>query len=237
MSDSANAWIPWWQAETITRDTDWRKNMEIFVRATRPLLEYGAHDVVLDLGCGPCALAEFIADSVKEIHCLDVSARYLDLCRKKFAGRDNVFFYKLDESRYTDLSIFEDRKFSLVVCSSVIQYYRNIGEVEKIIREVRRIARPRARFLIADIPTRRGSLSDTLGLLKTGFRENYLLESMRVLYRKTMSDYRKRRSATGLLFFSISDLDRLIDRLDLSARILSTPLTVNANRRHLLVQF
>lgn len=58
--------------------------------------------------------------------------------------------------------IIKYKKFSKIVCVSVIQYYERREDVEKLIEEVRKIAPPGAYFMISDITTGK-SLLDLLG--------------------------------------------------------------------------
>lgn len=229
-------WIDYWITENITSDIIWKKNMEIFIKSTDSLLNYKNDDVVLDIGCGPGFLPAFLKDKVKEIHCLDISERYLNICKRKFAQCKNVFFYKIDKNNYTDLSIFKRRQFSIVVCLSVIQYYRSIDEVGKLIGEVRRISIPGARFLIADIPTSSRTFLDIWSILKNGFKENYLLETIKHLFKNRISKYYKVVSSSGLLAFSNGKLKELIRENDLNAQILSTRMTPLETRKHLLIR-
>jgi ubiquinone/menaquinone biosynthesis C-methylase UbiE len=237
MKEIKNNWIDYWKTETIFKDANWRKNMEIFIRSTDPLLKYSMQDVILDIGCGPGYLAEFLKNRVKEIHCLDTSERYLDICRKKFARDQNVFFYKLSTENYTDFSFFNAKKFSILVCSSVIQYYKSVIDVENLIEEVRRIALPGSKFLISDIQTNAGTFSNVCSILKTAFKEKFLFEALLFLFRARTSSYHKVLSSKGLLIITVEKLNELIDKLNLNAEILDARLTVNANRKHLLINF
>jgi ubiquinone/menaquinone biosynthesis C-methylase UbiE len=237
MRETANNWLTYWNEETIFTDADWRKNMEIFVRATDPMMNYTTDDIILDIGCGPGYLASFLKDRVKEIHGVDTSERYLEICGKKFAQDHNVFFYKLDNDNYTDLSFLRTKKFSIIICLSVIQYYKSITDVEKLIEAVRGIALPGSRFLITDFQTNTGTFSDVYGILKTGFKERFLCKALLFLFRARTSKYYKIRSSLGLLTLSVENLNELIDKLHLNAQILSMKLTVNENRKHLLITF
>lgn len=237
MHNQTQGWIDWWKKENIVHEVNWQKNMELFMRATDPLLKYAPHDHVLDIGCGPGYLAGALKHRVKSIHCLDISDSYLALGKKKFSEHAHISFQKLDENDYTNFSSFYDRKFSVIVCLSIIQYYRHKDEVEKLIAEVGKVALPGAKFLIADILIDQRLAAQLLGLIKTGWREKYLLESFKLLYRNLASDYHVYHSRFGLLSFSLDELSRLIDKLKLNAAILDAPMTTNANRRHLLIQF
>ncbi|HIE29946.1 TPA: class I SAM-dependent methyltransferase [Candidatus Poribacteria bacterium] len=210
--------------------------MEIFIKSTDPLLHYNNDDVVLDVGCGPCFLAEFLKDRVKEIHCVDISDSYIGICRRKFAQHRNVFFYNLHKDNYTDLSILKTRKFSIIVCLSVIQYYRSVDEVGLLIEEVRRLSVPGAKFLIADIPTTNGAFLDMWSILKSSLKENYFLETIRHLFKNTISTYHRVLCSSGLLVFSNGSLEDLIRKHDLDAQIISTPMTPLENRQHLLIR-
>jgi ubiquinone/menaquinone biosynthesis C-methylase UbiE len=238
MKDLTNNWIEWWNTENIVSSATWLNNMEIFVNASDSLLCYNSHDTVLDIGSGPCYLAAFLKDRVKEIHCVDTSQRYLDLCKSKFKGYNNIFCYKLSDDNYTNLSFLENKRFSIIICQSVIQYYKNVSEVEILIREVQQLALPDGKFLIADIPINGSIVAHLYRLLKGALKEKRLLEiSKMLLHTVTTTGHRKMYFSSGLLTFSDEKLNALIGKLNLNAEILSSKLTVNENRRHLLIKF
>jgi ubiquinone/menaquinone biosynthesis C-methylase UbiE len=210
--------------------------MDIFIRASTPLLRYAPEDVVLDIGAGPGYLAVHLKDRVKEIHCLEASEKYLRVGRDRLRNEKNVFFHLL-RADYTDLSFLQDRKFTIVICKSVIQYYRSVDEVDALIENVRKIAAPGCRFLIADIPGNAGWLSDIWGVLRGGYRAGFLKESLFFFLRARMSEYYRLRSSAGLLTLSRQQLEQLISRLALRADILDLPLTYVENRKHLLIRY
>jgi ubiquinone/menaquinone biosynthesis C-methylase UbiE len=230
-------WIDWWNTETVIRHVTWQKNMEIFMRTTEPLLNYSPQDIILDIGCGPGYLAAFLKDRVKELHCVDTSERYLGICRDKFAEDKNVFFYRLNEDDYTNLSFFKTNKFSIIICLSVIQYYRSSDDVEKLIEEVRRVALPGSKFLIADIPISDSKISGIWALLRSALKEKRLSETVKLFFQLTTSGYRKAYSSLGLLIFPLGKLEELIDKHNLDAQVLRIRMTSNENRGHLLIKF
>lgn len=236
MKNTPNSWIEWWNTETVYKPITWQKNMEIFIRATEPLLKYSAEDVILDIGCGPGYLADFLKDKVKELHCADTAERYLNICRDKFKEDKHVFFYKLDEKDYTNLSFFKAKKFSIIICLSVIQYYKNIDEVEKLIEEVHHITLSGAKFLIADIPITNSKTLDIYTVLNSSIKEKRLLEMINLLFQLRISDYYKVHSSLGLLVFSIQKLEKLISKHNLDAQLVKIKMTSSENRVHLLIK-
>ncbi|MBI2541603.1 class I SAM-dependent methyltransferase [Candidatus Woesearchaeota archaeon] len=230
-------WVDYWDCNAPLHDKDMWKSMEIFIRGTESLLDYNENDIVLDIGCGPGYLADCLKGIVKEMHCLDTSQHNINLCKKKFKNSNNLFFHKLGRKNYTDFSFLKGKKFTKIICLSVIQYYSGIGDVRKLIENVRKIALRGSKFLIADIPTRKGVLHDAIGILKSGIMEKNLFESIKGLYEKRASEYHKLRSENGLLVLPIGKINELIKELDLSAQILNTRLTILPNRSHLLIIF
>jgi hypothetical protein len=76
------------------------------------------------------------------------------------------------------------------------------------------------------------------GLLKGAFRKKRFLDISKMLFRiVTTTKHRKAYLSSGLLTFSDEKLNGLIGKLNLDADLLSTRLTVNDNRRHLLIRF
>jgi len=237
MNKNEKDWVVYWNNKNFSSEKIYRMNMDIFIRATDPILGYHNKDTVLDIGSGFGYLPAFLKNRVKEIHCLDVSEWFLDLSIKQFSQKKNIFFYKLDLDNYTDLSIVKDKTFSKIICLGVIPYYKNIEELERLIEEVRKVAAPGAKFIITDIPTDTKVYSGAWSLLKTGLSKLLLFEVIKQLIMYRISDYYKIRSSIGLLVLSKERINSLIQRLDLDADIISTPMTINKGRLHILIRF
>lgn len=234
---TTNGWIDWWRVQKISSEAKWQRNMDIFIANTESILNYSSNDIVLDIGCGPCHLALQLHKRVKEIHCMDISETFLQMCQEKFSASDNVYLYKMDNVEYLDFSFLSGKKFSIIICLSVIQYYKSKSEVVKLIENVRALALPGARLLIADIIVKNSLFSQIYGLVKSSIKENYFSETLRILYRHIRSDYYRFRKNNGLMAFTEQELLTFVDELGLDAVILNTQMTLNANRKHLLVKF
>jgi hypothetical protein len=159
------------------------------------------------------------------------------MCRQRFQGAPNLFFYKLDETNYTDLSLLRPKRFSMIICLSVVQYYKDVGEIERLIEEVRKLALPGARFLIADIPVNSGLARDLWGTFKAGIREAGFTETLKLLTRAQRSAYHTTRARQGLLVVPLAELKDVIRRHKLTASVLTTRMSTNENRRHLLITY
>ncbi|MBU3915367.1 class I SAM-dependent methyltransferase [bacterium] len=236
MNDVTSDWVDFWENQTVMNDRSWEKNMELFLSGSESFFPFHNKDVVLDIGSGPGFLAFFLKDRVDSIHCIDTSRRYVDEGRSRFSQNGNVSFDVIG-SNYLDFSFLNDKKFSKIVCSSVIQYYKDIDEVEQLIIEVRKHAFSGAEMLIADIQVNMEPIKDLVGLLTTSFKNRYLLQVIKFIFKSFGGEYSKIRKNKGLLTLKKSDLDEITKKLQLNAEWRDDVLTLNNSRKHLLIRF
>jgi protoporphyrinogen oxidase/ubiquinone/menaquinone biosynthesis C-methylase UbiE len=230
-------WVRYWAASPAIPLEHRRAELRSFLPALERVVGFHPEDVVLDIGSGPGLLAERIAGQVKEVHNADVSPTDLNLGRVNLAGQSNVHFHLLDSGHSTRLDALCARRFSLIVCRSVVQYYRTADDVADLIMQIRRVSAPGARLIIIDIPTGATPLRDTLDLLWHGLKEGRLPLTLGFLLRTGLSSYSRVRRKHGLLCLSATSLVDLLKKLDLEGEVLSAGLTPFSNRLHLLVRF
>jgi 2-polyprenyl-3-methyl-5-hydroxy-6-metoxy-1,4-benzoquinol methylase len=230
------SWFNYWNQADERMLANMRRNKEIFLRNSKKIISFNKNDIVLDIGCGPGLLEEHLKDKVKEIHCLDTSEYFINTLKKKFKGNSNIFIHQLSKAAFTDLSFLKHKKFSIVLCMSVVSYYKNIEDFKNLIIEVQKLCKGGI-LLITDIKVKKGAFEDILGLLKMGFKENCLLESIEFLIRSRFSLYYSVRKNRDLLVIPEEEIRKIIKELKLSAEILDTPLSLNSNRKHLLIKF
>jgi SAM-dependent methyltransferase len=233
--DKSPIWIEYWNNDNTFAEM-MKSIAPHFIEATKPILQYNPRDVVLDIGCGPGNLEYYLKDMVREVHAVDTSEKYIEECRKRFDGEENLFFYKLDADDYTDLSFLRDRGITTIICLSVVQYYNDVKEVESLIRSVRDIASRDALMLIADLPVEHGALADICSNLRISFRKRILFQTIEFMFQMRFSSYHHARSSRGLLRFSEDSLKQLIEDGGIDAKILKDPLTFNRSRLHFLIK-
>ncbi len=236
MGNPAADWIQYWDSQSVMDDDAWRKNTQLLLEGSGSFFAIAPDDTVLDIGSGPGFLADALRDRVRSIHCVDTSPRYVNEGRARLAGVGNVKFTQLGAD-YLDFSFLGQERFSKVICASVIQYYRNIAEVERLLANLRQIARPGALLLIADIPLGGNLLYDLAGLVRTAWRKQYLLKVLGFTLRSLWGNYARLRKRQGLLHVRKEEMQRMLDKLHLRAEWISTPLTLNDTRKHLLIRF
>lgn len=240
MSD-ANGWIQYWSRDAFWgRMKLWELNARVFMRRAEGVLEFKEEDSVLDIGSGPGALALVLADKVKSVLAIDTAPQFVEMTRECCRKAPNVEA-ALSGSDYTDLSVF-GRRFSLLLCISVVQYYNDISEVESLIRSAQKVALPGGRMLIADLNLKRGRigfLGDAACSVWKSIQEGYALDLLRMAWNRWVvpSAYRNADASNQLLEFDCADIEALIERMSLKAEIIRHSFSIYANRPSLLIHF
>ena len=229
-------WIRYWNSSTGHEKLMWH-NMRLFIRESHPLVDYRDDDIVLDIGCGPGHFADLMHGKVEEIHSADTSEFYIGQCAQRFHN-GNLFFYKMDKHGQNRFSFLHNKKISLFVAVSVIQYFDSLDDVKSMIQEAQTIAAPGARLLIADIPVADRKLLEGIGLVTRAVKEGCAMEAVKTLAKSLLSSYSSIRNDVGLMIPSEEELNDFVAGLRVDAQVLSQPLTLHGrNRRHVLVHF
>ncbi len=239
-SPQPNSWSEFWQQEKVFQAHNWSKNMEIFLAASHKIFPLTKKDKLLDMGCGPGTLEGYLVNKVMEIHGLDISSAYIDFAQKKFAGKSHIHFHVLVENA-SNLNFLEGQTFDKILCLSVIQYFKEVKEVLNLVQEVKKVSRSGSLFLIADICMQGGFLRNLYAMLKKAWQEKYLWAQLQFLLRAKFSSYAQVHKKQGLLEFTETDLSQLAESIrqlaSCQVEILSLPLTLSENRKHLLIRF
>ncbi len=234
-------WAAYWDQDRFWSSSDlWKIQARIFFHRARRFIQWEPTDVVADIGCGPGFLAMQLAPHVKAIHGFDVAPSQVERFVKNCRHLPNVQVSRLGED-YTDLSDYGER-FSLFLCVSVVQYYRNPDEMEALIRSAQATALPGARMLIADLPLRRslsGCFLDFSSSLLLSLREGYTPSILKAVLLEwpRLSEYRSFCEENPSLFFSADQIQGLIRRMRLNATIIREALSIHASRPSVLIQF
>lgn len=197
-----------------------------------------ATDRVLDIGCGPGFLINYLKDRVEYVYGTDISEEYIKSCKSQFAGDSNTKFsvsQVYDFETYNHLIV--DHKINRVIMLSVLQYYQSENDVVKLIESFKKIASiQHFSCLLADIiPSKHSTIADILSIIKHAIRRGYTFKFAKFLIFALFSDYRKMKKV-GLLQLDESFFATLGKKLGLKIRIIKN-LTVHTDRYSVLIEF
>lgn len=232
----AATWLDFWQQKN-EFDESMSANYAYFLARIEQFITLSPTRTVLDIGSGPGNLEDAWHDRVAEIHGLDISERYNAMARAKHAHHPNVHFHALPADDYLNFSPVAGRRFDIIIVMSVVQYYRNAAEAESLLAAIKQVAAPGARALICDLIVEESVLKDVLSIMGRSLRQGQLLSMLKLLFRLRFSSYYNIRKANGFLVIPEPAWLAMCQRLGLNARFVSEPLTMQQERRNLLIQF
>ena len=214
-----NDWIRYWDKENIISDNIWAKNNAYFFKNTLKIIDYSKDDIVIDLGSGKGFFAELIANKVKELHLIDTSKNSIDFCKFKFKGYSNISYSVLNSDNYTNFDFIETKPNKIFVIS-VIQYYKSLSEVKTLIRNCKKISNPENSLLfLADIPVNKNMLNDIFSMINSSLKLGTFFDTISFFIKSFFGDYRKTRKSIKIRTYTISELRKLLDEMDLSYEI------------------
>ena len=156
----------------------------------------------------------------------------IDLLNKK-----NIHTFLLGNN-YTDMSFLIKNKFSIIFANSVVQYYKSQVEIIDLVKSVKKIAMKDAQFLISDIEITKDKIKKYPKLIYNSISNGYFVPlmkmSLRLIFDKKYSNFQKNQPSL------IVNIDKLIEDLSVFVKnitIVNENLTINPDRKHLLIQF
>ena len=232
------SWPIYWNKKNIWTNSDiWKKNNEIFFNKTSNIFNYNKKHTVLDIGCGNGDFAKKISDKVGLIYCLDTSQEFINLCKINVSNKNNIKILKLGDD-YTNLSFLKNINFSIIIANSVVQYYKSQEEIIKLVKSVKKIATKNAYFLIADMHVVTDKKKSYFKLIYNSMINGYFISLMKMGLKIFMNkEFRDMIKYQPLL---IVNLDKFIKDLSIlvnKVTVINENLTINPDRKHLLIQF
>lgn len=231
-----STWLDFWQQKN-EFDDSMTTNYAYFLDRVERYAPLSKTLRVLDIGSGPGNLEDAWHNRVGELVGLDISKRYNDITRAKHAGHPNVQIYDIPADDYLNFGVVAGRQFDLIIVMSVVQYYRNTAEVEQLLANIKAVAAPGAKALICDLIVEEGMMGDVLSILWRSLRQGELVSMLKLLFRLRFSDYYTVRQQNGFLIVPQREWLAICQRLGLNARFIDEPLTLQQERKNLLVQF
>lgn len=229
-------WLDYWQEEN-EFDDSMSVNYAYFLARVEEYIPLSLTHKVLDIGSGPGNLEDAWHNRVKEIHGLDISKRYNELARAKHAQHANIYFHDLSPDDYLNFNAVTKHRFDTIIVMSVVQYYRHASEVEQLLLAIKEVAAPGAKAIICDLMVGGSVLKDILSIMGRSLRQGQLGAMLKLLIRLRLSSYYTVRKQNGFLVMTSREWLGMCQRLGLAAEFIQEPLTMQQERKNLLIRF
>jgi len=231
----SNNWKNYWSKKNIWGSSNiWKKNSQILSENFKKIYSIKNKNI-LDIGCGTGELIENFVGDANKIYGVDISKDYIKTCKDKFKNKKKVRII-LFKNNYNNLYKTKN-KFDLMFCNSVIQYFTNEDEIIELVKAVKRVSKKGSKFLISDIM----DINEKKNLIKfiyfsvvRGYLYPLLKQFVILIFKPK---YRELENKYKLLKIDINKTVKKIRPLSNSSRIIDDPLTINVNRKHILIKF
>lgn len=174
---------------------------------------------VLDFGCSYFYTGEALAHEFQEVHGYDINPEALQ--RAALRNVHNAFFYnKLDQ--------IPDQNFNVIVVSSVIQYFKDLDEVDNFFKFASQKLKKNelSTMVITDIiPKNYVSWKDALENIFTAARHGILPAMLAHLFKSIFI-----KSDVKLLKINSEEIIQIAEKHHFQTRILDTNLTLSTRR-------
>jgi len=234
------SWIQYWKEDSFwSKSPLWRAHANVFSGEVQKVLSFTKESVVMDIGCGPGFIARKIAPLVKRFYALDINEDFLKITKNNCESLANVETRLLRED-YQDFPVPEE-KVDIFLCVSVIQYFSDFGSVKKLIESCGKIASPKAKILIADIPLKRNfseRLFDSLFTACRSVSKGYFFPFIQtgIASRFFAKDYVKALSENAEMLYTLSELRELFSELRMKNTFFTESFSVCSGRPNVLIE-
>lgn len=229
-------WLEFWQRKN-EFDNNMLDNYNYFLQKVEKHIKVLPTHAVLDFGSGPGHLEDAWHKKVAEIHGLDISERYNTIGREKHKNNPNVFFHQLNASDYLNFSVLNNKKFDIVIVMSVLQYFKNKQEVVTLLQNIKTHSNSGAKVLICDLIVHAGMVSDLLSILWKSIFNGKLFSKLYFFYKLRFSKYYQLKNTQGFLIIPETEWIEICNELNLNAIFIKESITLQKDRKSLLIQF
>lgn len=135
---------------------------------------------VLDYGCGQFDASEVLVGKIKRVDGLDLQTEAIRLAQKRLGDVNCQFF--------TDPSQVGEQAYDLIFANSVVQYFKDEGELEKFLGLCRRWLRPgTGQILLSDLlPPEYSATKDAIDYLFFALKKRVLFPMLVHLFKASM---------------------------------------------------
>ena len=228
---SSSGWISFWTDQKQSFDATMKINTAFFALQLEKLFQLKPTDEILDYGCGPGFLADFVIPKKIAITGADINKSFIERSRKNHAAS---LFIHITTDLEVNKKIFDEqlrgKKFDYIILLSITQYFKNIAEVENVVKMLLSYAKENGKIIIADvIDQNTSSFRDAISLLIQCVKIGKAMVFFRFMFYLLFSNYSKLSREVNLLKLPEQSMGQIADNSSLNCKKVSG-LTIHSSR-------
>jgi 2-polyprenyl-3-methyl-5-hydroxy-6-metoxy-1,4-benzoquinol methylase len=208
-----------------------RVNTDYFGKQLQRVFGLKASDRILDYGCGPGFLVDYLAKRAIPLTGADINDFFIAQCREHHPG---TLFIAITTDPEANRGILRqqlgDRRFDYIVLLSIAQYFKDLPTLERVAQMLGEFLAPGGRIIIADaLDEKTSAASDALSLLRHCIMRGQVVRFVRFILYVLFSDYRSISKNTQLLQIPETAIRKIAERSALHFEKVNG-LTIHATR-------
>jgi len=223
-------WAAFWKDQHDAFDSIMQINTEFFADQlrkkylTRPGME------ILDYGCGPGLMIDVLAFDHK-LTGVDINGSFIAQCQSKHPGAQ---FIEISDDAETSKAILDEtldgKQFDIVVALSILQYFRDLSQVEALMSFLHRHVKANGKVILADvIDEKSNSMADAGSLMLWAIRKRKVWSLIGFIKYLMTSEYRKISREHKLLMLPARSVHELAIKIGFSIESVNG-LTIHPSR-------
>lgn len=211
---SSKGWSHFWKNPKHSFDKVMKISTTFYASEMEKLFQLKPTDKVLDYGCGPGFLVDYLADLHISVTGTDINKSYVE--QNKINHPDSLFLH-LSSDAHVNKETFEKQlmgtEFDFVVLLSITQYLENETELDAIINNLRSYIKKTGKLIIADvIDSDTSAVRDAISLLLHCTKSGQPVVFFKFIIYLMFSDYRRLSKEVKLLKLSEQSIRQIAER-------------------------
>ncbi len=212
-------WSRFWMEEKDAFHDIMKLSTSVFAQRLDDYFHFNKSQHVLDYGCGPGFLVDYMAKRGVQLSGVDINQYYLNQCIENHPDGN---FFSITTSVQNNKKIFSDRlgdqKFDYIIVLSIVQYFDNDDELNEVIKMLKTYLTPGGKIVIADvISSNTSSVMDGLALLYHCIFSGRILEFIKFMRYLFTSSYSVYSNQIKLKQFSEHVINEIASRCEMTS--------------------
>jgi 2-polyprenyl-3-methyl-5-hydroxy-6-metoxy-1,4-benzoquinol methylase len=190
---SLYGWDSFWKAQRHSFDEVMKVSTHHFARKIEKSLQLGPADEILDYGCGPGFLLDYFSGRKISVTGVDINDFYIDQARKNHPASILIQITSDTTANESILNKYlHGKKFNYIILLSIVQYFQNMSEIEKVIKMLVPYLKKDGKIVLADIVDQNTSaIRDTLAIFFECVSRGKTISFFKFIYYLMFSSYNK----------------------------------------------
>ena len=229
-------WDNFWKGQKDAFGEIMRVSTDYFGKQMVRVFGVKPSDHILDYGCGPGFLADYLAKKGIPLTGADINDFFIAQCRQHHPGS---LFMPITTDPDVNQGILRqqlgDRKFDYIVVLSIAQYFKDLATLERVVEILAEFLAPDGKIIVADVLDEKTSAaSDALSLLRHCIMRGQIIRFIRFILYVLFSDYRSISKNTQLLQIPQGAVSDIAERHSLGYRKVNG-LTIHSTRTNYIL--